>query len=486
MSFLDRPRFSDELRVAAAYSDAAFALYVSDLWFPPHLREATAFAQANEKGLVLMPRGHAKTTLFIHRAARRIGQTEGRRRLGVLTAVDDDANARSGAIRAIVASERFAQVFPWARRGVVSNHWTDDHWTVRGAEDAVGKDYTVRAMGLRSVRAGARLDDLLADDMVGLQENATPGQREHASRTYWSVVDPMVAPGGTRWFLGTTWHEDDVYAELIRKGWPSLVKRAIEDGQPLWPEQWPLTALDAKRLEMGTALYNLQYQNDPSGMGGNIFKRDWFRYVDALPERGWRRVGVDLASSSKERSDFTAAGELYEDTDHNLYICGSYADRLDEGHRQWLTGMRRPPDSLVEVPEAIGSESPRLLWPLGILPPGFAGATEPPQIARDLAALNIEAIAHQSTFVREVLNNTGLPASPVYPDKDKVTRARALAARYEAGKVFHLRGAPGLDAYEQEAVSFPNGPHDDRVDAMVYAADLNPAATEFYWTSARW
>jgi hypothetical protein len=195
---------------------------------------------------------------------------------------------------------------------------------------------------------------------------------------------------------------------------------------------------------------------------------------------------VDLASSAKERSDYTAAGEVYEDTDHNLYICGSYADRLHEGHRQWLTGMRRPPDSLVEVPEAIGSESPRLLWPLGILPPGFAGATEPPQIARDLAALNIEAIAHQSTFVREVLNNTGLPASPVYPDKDKVTRARALAARYEAGKVFHLRGAPGLDAYEQEAVSFPNGPHDDRVDAMVYAADLNPAATEFYWTSARW
>jgi len=320
---------------------------------------------------------------------------------------------------------------------------------------------------------------------VGLQENATPGQREHASRAYWSVVDPMVVPGGTRWFLGTTWHEDDIYAELIRKGWPSLVKRAVDDGQALWADQWPLEALDAKRLEMGSALFNLQYQNDPSGMGGNIFKREWFRYVDKLPPTGRRRVGVDLASSAKERSDFTAAGEVFEDTDGNLYVCGSYADRLDEGHRQWLTGMRRPTDSLVEVPDPIGAESPRLLWPVGILPPGFAGATEPPQIPRYLTALNIEAVAHQSTFVREVLSNTRLPAMPVHPDKDKVTRARALAARYEAGKVFHLRGAPGLEAYESEAVAFPNGAFDDRVDAMVYAADLNPTTAEFSFASVR-
>jgi hypothetical protein len=57
--------------------------------------------------------------------------------------------------------------------------------------------------------------------------------------------------------------------------------------------------------------------------------------------------------------------------------------------------MRRPTDSLVEVPDPIGAESPRLLWPVGILPPGFAGATEPPQLPRYLTALNIEAVAHR-------------------------------------------------------------------------------------------
>jgi hypothetical protein len=51
---------TEQMRIAAAESDAAFAWYVSDLWFPPHLQAASRFASHNAKGLVLMPRGHAK------------------------------------------------------------------------------------------------------------------------------------------------------------------------------------------------------------------------------------------------------------------------------------------------------------------------------------------------------------------------------------------------------------------------------------------
>ena len=496
--------FREDLRQAASWSDAAFAQYVSGHAFPGHLTAASRFANQHGSALILMPRSHAKTTLFVHRVARLVGATQGRVRLGIMTATQEDAEARSGAVRKLVESRTFAEVFPWARGGVQGSDWTNAHWSIRGTEVLHGKDYTCRADGLLSVRAGPRLDVLLADDMVGLQENATATMRAKAANIYWSVVDPMVVPdspalrqamadnpgihfpvgadgsvAGRRWFLGTRWHEDDIYAELIRKGWPSLVRAALTDGVALWPDYWTAEKLAAKRLDLGSAVFDLQYQNDPAGMGGNIFKREWFRYVDSLPGDVGRRVGVDLASSTSERSDYTAVGEVAEDREGNLYICGSYAERLDEGHRQWLTGMRDgKPDT--------GSfgESPRLLWPLGILPPGFAGASGHPEAPRSLTSLNIEAVAHQNTFVKEVLSQTRLPATAVYPDKDKVTRARTLAARYEAGKVFHLRGGPGMDAYEHEAVAFPNAEHDDRVDAMVYAADLN-SGSEFYFTSGR-
>jgi hypothetical protein len=261
-------RYRQLLRERAAADDVAFAEYMSGLVFPEHLREASRFAERHERGIILAPRGHAKTTLFLHRAARQIGAAEGRRRLGILTAVDADAEGRSRAIRALVEGPRFAEVFGWAQGGVEGRPWTDAAWTVRGVD--LAKDFTCLAMSLGSVRAGARLDELLADDPVGQQENLTAAGRAKALETYLTVVDPMVTPQGMRIFLGTRWHEDDIYGELIRKGWPILVRQAIAaDGTALWPQYWSLERLEAKRNELGSAIFDLQYQNDPSGMGGN-------------------------------------------------------------------------------------------------------------------------------------------------------------------------------------------------------------------------
>jgi hypothetical protein len=477
------------LRERAAVSDAAFAEYMSDLVFPEHLRAASRFAQGHERGIILAPRGHAKTTLFLYRAARLIGAAEGRCRLGILTAVDADAESRSRGIRDIVESLRFGEVFGWAQGGVEGRPWTDAAWSIRGVD--LGKDFTCLAMSLGSVRAGARLDELLADDPVGQQENASAAGRAKALETYLTVVDPMVTPTGKRIFLGTRWDEDDMYAELVRRGWPALTYRAIgDDGGALWPDYWSAERLAAKRAELGSAIFDLQYQNDPAGMGGNIFKRDWFAWVDSVPE-GARRVGLDLAASRSERSDYTAAVEVVEDlATHDLYFVGAFAARLDEGHRRWLTG--RADDGTYLETVGANPPGPRLLWPIKLLSPGFCGAYGYPEVPRPLSALNIEATQHQSTFVREMLSQTRLPAVPVHPDSDKVTRSRTLAARFEGRKVYFLRGGPGMGTgptdpgeFARQLLAFPNGEHDDLVDAAVYAADLNGTGNDFYFTAGR-
>jgi hypothetical protein len=205
-------------------------------------------------------------------------------------------------------------------------------------------------------------------------------------------------------------------------------------------------------------------------MGGNIFRREHFRYVDEVPA-GARRVGMDLNASSSERADYTAVVEWVEDANHNLYFAAAYRKQLDEGHRAWLTGRT---DSLeYGVAPVYGEpDGPRLLVPLERLGPRFAGVGGNPKAPRHLTRLCIEAVTFQATFVRELLSHTNLPAVAVHPDRDKVTRVRALAARYESGKVYHVRSAPGLAEYEDELLAFPNGQHDDQVDAAVYGADL--------------
>ena len=346
--------------------------------------------------------------------------------------------------------------------------WTDAAWTVRGVD--LGKDFTCTAMSLGSARAGPRFDYLLADDPVGQQENATAAGRAKALDTYLGVIDPMVVPGGIVLVLGTRWHEDDLYAYFMRAGWPCLLHRAIEDGKALWPELFSLAELDERRTLMGKPLFDLQYMNDPEGRGGNIIRREWFRYVDEVPA-GARRVGVDLNASSSERADYSAAVEWVEGPDHILYFVGAWRKQLAEGHRRWLTGRT---DSMEPgIAAAYGEpDGPCLLVPLERLGSGFAGVAGYPKAPRILTKLCIEAVTFENTFVRELLNLTYLPAKAVHPDRDKVTRARALAARYEAGKVYHVRSAPGLADYEDELIAFPNGQHDDQVDAAVYGADL--------------
>jgi phage terminase large subunit-like protein len=302
----------------------------------------------------------------------------------------------------------------------------------------------------------------------------------------------MVTPSGKRIFLGTRWHEDDIYGELIAKGWPHLTYKAIgADGTALWPDYWSLQRLQAKRAELGSAIFDLQYQNDPAGMGGNIFKRDWFEWVDSVPA-GARPVGLDLAASKSERSDYTAAVEVVEDiADNTLYFVGAFAARLDEGHRRWLTG--RDDDGTLMETVGANPPGPRLLWPIKLLPPGFVGVRGGYlEVPRQLSALNIEATQHQSTFVREVLAHTRLPAVAVHPDSDKVTRSRTLAARFEGRKVCFLRGGPGMGTgptdpgeFGRQLLAFPNGENDDLVDAAVYAADLNGSGNDFYFTAGR-
>jgi len=485
------------------------------------------FLDKNDRALVLMPRGHAKTTQLIHRVARLIGVSQGKIRVGILTSVLSDALARSRAIKAIIESPHFSEIFEWAKNGVVGSKWTDEVWTIKGAN--LGKDATCFADGLGSIKPGARLDILIGDDMVGMKENATavqrqkaqdtywqvvdpmlvPGakrwyigtrwheddfynarldiligddmvgmkenatavQRQKAQDTYWQVVDPMLVPGAKRWYIGTRWHEDDFYNDLKEKGTPVMLRRAVEGDQALWSEMYTVADMDKKRDELGTPIFMLQFQNDVQAMGGNIFRYDRFKYVDAVPS-GARRVGIDLASSASERSDYTSCVEIVEDAEHNLYVVGAWRARLAEGHRDWLTGISREGD-------LVADDGPRLLWPQHLLP----NAPEINDSARNLESVNIEAVQHQSTFVREVLGTTKLPARAVRPDKDKVTRARALAARYESGKVYHLKGAPGIRDLEIEMASFPNGEHDDLVDALVYAADLS--GSSFYFTAAK-
>jgi len=60
---------------------------------------------------------------------------------------------------------------------------------------------------------------------------------------------------------------------------------------------------------------------------------------------------------------------------------------------------------------------------------------------------------------------------PVNPRGGKIARAQAISPIVEAGNLFlpHPLYASWVDDFIEECVSFPNGAHDDQVDAMTQA-----------------
>lgn len=81
-------------------------------------------------------------------------------------------------------------------------------------------------------------------------------------------------------------------------------------------------------------------------------------------------------------------------------------------------------------------------------------------------AILIEDKASGQSLIQDLRRETGLPVIAVMPRGDKVTRLARVSPMIEAGQVALPQDAPWLAAFEQELLSFPNGAHDDQVDAL--------------------
>ena len=146
---------------------------------------------------------------------------------------------------------------------------------------------------------------------------------------------------------------------------------------------------------------------------------------------GARFATVDLAASTKTTGDYTVVSVVQALSDHRNLVLHVERTRL-EG-----------PD---QVPMLRN-----LMARYGI---GYFG---------------VERIGYQLSLI-QAARRAGLPVREIDVDRDKVSRALTLAAQMEAGQWWFPVDAPWLRELETELVTFPNGAHDDQVDALAYAA----------------
>ncbi len=433
------------LRQLARTDYYAYQEYVFGYKPAAHIRRMVDFVEERlakgESGVVLAPRGSTKTTSLTtgwlsHKIA-----TNQDIRVGLFSQKDKKAEAMSNAIRwTLGESEAFREVFGNLRG---SSKWSDAEWLRKGSRWVTSKDRTMVTGGVNNSSAvSKRFDLIFCDDILDAENTYNIDRREKTEDWFWKTMKPAQAAEGVSIIVvGTRWTEGDLYERLIETNkWPSLVIPAIsqdENGEDVsyWPEVWPMERLLAERDDVGWDNFACSYLNDISGQReGLIFKKEWFDYFDELPRdrRYIQTMGVDLASSERERADWTARAIVAEDENHEHWVLGTYRVKTESGHRQFVKD----------------------------------GAAAFPGVSKII----IETNQHQSTLVQDLLSETTLPVVGRQTDVDKRTRARAVAARYESHRVHHHRSLKGAEL-EAEMLNFPKG-HDDLIDALGLAMDI--------------
>lgn len=218
------------------------------------------------------------------------------------------------------------------------------------------------------------------------------------------------------------------------------IHRAILDFERkrvLWPARWSYKALIEKRNELGTLIFNCEYQNDPSGLEGRILKGEWLKFWDELPPLKELSVyqSWDLAISEEPDADYTACCTFARHrTTGKIYILEWFRDRIDF------------PSQVAAVQKEYAMAKRLYGRPKSVF---------------------IEENAYQKALVQQVRLLGGIPVVGVKTNRNKEEKITAFSPWFENGTVLLKRDGLHVDEFIAEYLQFPEGAHDDMLDALV-------------------
>lgn len=204
----------------------------------------------------------------------------------------------------------------------------------------------------------------------------------------------------------------------------------MEDGSPLWAEKHNLTQLEAIK-KASVRIFTGQYMQAPAPAEGNVLKRNHFKTYKILPARVDKFIfSIDCAFKDKKDSDFVVF-QMWAKVGGEFYLVDQVRDRM----------------SFTATKTAL-----------------IAFCNKHPKVIRKL----IEDKAN-GTAIIDSLKEKISGIIPINPTESKQARVEAVSDLFEAGNVYFPEDAPWLNDLIEECVIFPNGDHDDQVDALSQA-----------------
>lgn len=333
---------------------------------------------------------------------------------------------------------------------------------LRGDSKAVDLWQTTQGGGMWAVGVGGALTGkgghcLVIDDPIKNDEEAASETiREKHKSWYDATFSTREEPNGAVVIVQTRWNEDDLSGYLLAKedlepeGWTVLNLPAVAEseaprfpasctvvpdwraeGEPLCPDRYDGQALAKIRNRVGSYFWSALYQQRPTPAEGGTIKRSWWKYYSERPAafdfvcQSW-----DMAFKDTDTSDYVV-GQVWGVKGPNAYLLDLVRDRMDF------------PTTVAAV-RAMSAK-----WP----------------------SSNVTLIedAANGVAVVQSLRQKVAGVVAVKPLGGKESRAAAVAPLIESGNVYLPEAVSWVQDFVEECSAFPNGVHDDQVDAMSQA-----------------
>lgn len=342
-------------------------------------------------------------------------------------------------VRNIVASPEFRAVFPAV--GLAQDSRAQDRWNT-----AQGGSYI--AAGVNTAITGRGADVLSIDDPVKDRAEADSQlQRDRTWNWYTSTAYTRLMPGGRVVLTQTRWHEDDLAGRLLAAQaqggdqWHILELPALSDlGEALWPDAYPVPALERIRNAIGSRDWSALYQCRPAPDTGDYFRREWLRPCATTPPLDTLRVyGASDYAVTADGGDWTVHVVMGMDPDARLWLLDVW--RAQASTEVWV-------DSFCDLV--------RLWSPIG-------WAEETGQIRAGVGPFLDRRMRERGAYC-------GRRQFPTRGDKS--VRAQSIRGRMALDGLHYRADAPWRADLEAELMAFPAGKHDDQTDALGLVGQL--------------
>jgi predicted phage terminase large subunit-like protein len=289
---------------------------------------------------------------------------------------------------------------------------------------------------------------LIIDDPIKNREEAdSQTYRDKVWAEWQNTLKSRLAAGAKVIVIMTPWHEDDLAARLLQKEPTTRLLRLpveAEEGDLLgrtpgdslapelgkdkaWLQQFK-AGYTSDPKQGGLRAWQALYQCSPRVDGGNLIRREWWKYYDPAEVRdfGATVISVDAAFKGKENNDFVAI-QVWSKRANDYYLRYSINKHLEfpETVQAILTAKRLFPESMYILIEDKANGS-----------------------------------AIIQTLQRQMVGVIGIT-----PKGGKVSRVNAVAPAIESGHVYLPQDTLWAEELVDQFTAFPAGAHDDMVDA---------------------